>query len=92
MDAELFDFLVSKMNFDVVLIICEKLNFINHKLNYYYCMNQLNYLQRYYKFLIYTEPIYRIPDNTFQYMLECNRSKIATNYKKIKMDGIYTIV
>lgn len=92
MDTELFDFLVSKTNYDVVIIICEKLNFINHKLNYYYCMNQLNYLQRYYKFLIYIETTYSVPKYTFQYMLECNRSKIATNYKKIKMDEIYTIV
>ena len=75
-------YLTNILNYDVSLIILKHLNIKNHNLNFKYCINQINYLQNEFSYIINVKSgnNYRwCPNFINQFITLKNREKFSTN-------------
>jgi hypothetical protein len=92
---EILHILTNLLNNDVALIIINQLNFRNHSLKLKYCVDQINFLNKEFDYIIYIKKNGQsfnynwCPDLKCQFILLKNREKMSTNFKKIKKDCIY---
>ena len=80
---EVYHYLEKKMNYDVVSIIRNITNNLNHRLNFIDCMDQIKSIDKEYKYLIwaYTIGSKRYPPtrHIYKFILILNRNKILLN-------------
>lgn len=78
-------YLTNILNYDVSLIILKHLNIKNHNLNFKYCINQINYLQNEFSYIIAVKSVksgtnyWWCPNFINQFITLKNREKISTN-------------
>ena len=78
-------YLTNILNYDVSLIILKHLNIKNHNLNFKYCINQINYLQNEFSYIIAVKSVksgtnyWWCPNFINQFITLKNREKISTH-------------
>ena len=75
-------YLTNILNYDVSLIILKHLNIKNHNLNFKYCINQINYLQNEFSYIISVKSgnnYWWCPNFINQFITLKNREKFSTN-------------
>ena len=93
---DVYEFLIGRMNYDVVCIIKDKVEFLNHQEDFMFCLNQIinvkqeydyqiwtweNRVVNYSKYMIYH--MYRQPLSRFyKHILRNNRTKQELNRTK----------
>ena len=91
----IFNYLVEQLNEDVVSIIINKWFIKDHEYKFRSCLTSINNIKHNYNFICGAQSIDLIQNFPFsinQYILEQNRTEIATKYRKIKRDSVYSII
>jgi hypothetical protein len=93
---QIVEFLISKLNYDVVDIIMKLVYIHNHKYLTGYCNCQIVSIAKEYDYLMYAyqqhQQISKPPEYVCMFILMKNREKISTNYVKTKRDVSYEII
>ena len=90
------EYLISKLNYDVVDIIMKLVYMHNHKYLTGYCNCQIVSIAKEYDYLMDAyerhHNISKPPEYVCMFILMKNREKISTNYIKTKRDITYDII
>jgi len=93
---EIEDYLINKLNYDVVTIIMDKVYKLNYTHLLSYCNIQLLNINKEYHYLMEVykrhQRINKPPEYVRMFILMKNREKISTNYTKTKRDQTYNII
>lgn len=91
----IFNYLVEKLNEDVVSIIINKWFIKEHEYKFKSCITSINNIKHNYNFICEAQCIdliQTIPFSINQYILEQNRTEIASKFRKIKRDSVYSLI